>query len=81
MVTAAVGSMGGRLWRSAMWVVVRGNWRGSDFNIIARCLLVFTKAISAICRHRFDGVLACSDVADFQCPMCTLAELYYVYYN
>jgi len=28
----AVGGVGGRPWRSAMWVVVRGGWRGSDFN-------------------------------------------------
>ena len=62
---------------SAAWVVVHGVWRRSDFNVVARCLLYFTKSISAICR--FAHVLACSDVAVFWCPMCTSAELYMIH--
>jgi len=29
--------------RRATWVVVRGGWRGSDFNVVARYLLFFYK--------------------------------------
>ena len=28
-------------WRSAAWLVIQGSWHGSDFNVIARCLLFF----------------------------------------
>jgi len=37
----AVGGVGGCPWRSVMWVVVRGGWRGFDFNVVAHCLLFF----------------------------------------
>ena len=56
---------------SAAWVVVRSGWHGSDFNVVARCLLFFLQN-----RYwRFaeaDLPISCSDVAD--CPMCTPAD-------
>jgi len=62
----AVGGVGGRPRRLGR----------SVFNDVAHCLLFFTKSISVIRRRRFVDVLACSDVADFWCPMYTSAELY-----
>ena len=38
---------------------------GSDFNVVARCLLYLKKSILAICQRRFADVLAFSDVAVF----------------
>ena len=38
--------------------------------------IFFTKSISAIHQRQFADVLACSNVADYRCPMYTSAELY-----
>ena len=60
--------------RSVAWMVVR-----TDFNVIACCLLYFTKSISAIRQCRFADVLACSDVAIFWCLMCISSEHYMIH--
>ena len=51
--------------QSAVCMVICSGWCGSDFNVVACCLLFFTKLILAICQRQFADVLACSDVADF----------------
>jgi len=40
-------------------VVVHGSWRGSNFNVVARCFLYFTKSISAICHCQCSSRLRC----------------------
>jgi len=65
--TAVADRHGGRV-----WMVVRGGWRGSDFNVVARYFI--TKLILAICRRQFTNLPACSEVADFRCLMRTSAK-------
>jgi len=49
--------------------IANGGWRGSDFNVVAHCLLFFLqKQYQQFADADITNVLACSMVVDFQCP-------------